>query len=367
MANPNNFVSLEFIDQPIKKNLGNFGEWTANAAVSGFGLIQSNPDPSNNQRTADLSNALVIIEQGKGQLRFFGQFGYYDILDIGQPIQRSNKQTINSFGVVPQAYISFVPSKEWSISIGKLSALGGYESTFSYQNLNIERGALWSQTSSFSKGIQVDYSQGQFSASLAWTDGFSSNQLNWLGSHLSYQLDPSQKVGIVWTGAISPNSYTSQNTPLLKNNSQIFNLLYELELQNWSFTPYLQYTYVPENTSIGISQSAETYGFALLANYKFNVDIDQANQRYQKVSLPLRVEYIQSSGKPGSNTPNLLYGPGSSAFTFTVTPTIQYQKYFARFELSLIRIYDLGPQFGFGNNQQNQSQYRGIFEIGMLY
>lgn len=366
-ASDTNSISLEFIDKGLVKDFGVYGEWSANAVISGFGLIQSNPDPSNKQKISDLSNAMLIIEQGKGPVRFFAQIGYYDILEIGQPNQRSNKQTINSFGFVPQAYVSFIADKNWSVSIGKLPAIGGYEASFSYQNLNSERGVLWSQTSSFSEGIQLDYQNGPFSASLSWTDGFYSDQFNWLGANFSYQLDKAQKIGFVWTGALSPNSYSNQNTPLLKNNSQIINLLYELEIKRWSFTPYLQYTYVPANASIGIPLSAQTYGAALLANYKFNANLDASPSSYQKISLPFRVEYIQSSGTPGSNTPNLLYGPGSSALTFTVTPTLQYKKYFARLEISMIRIYDQGPQLGFGANLQNQSQYRGIFELGLLY
>lgn len=362
-----NSVSLEFIDTLWTKNFNKFGEWNVNTVVSGFGLTQTNPSPTNNSNLADVSNAMLIVEQRKGPIRLFAQFGYYDILEIGQPDQRANKQTVNTFGFLPQAYISFVPSKNWSLSIGKLPALGGYESSFSYQNINIERGLLWSQTSSFSEGLQIDYTDGTFSAALAWTDGFYSNQFNWLGTQLFYQLSQTQKVGAVWTGAISPNSYTSPNTPLLQNNSQIFNVLYELSYQRWSFTPYLQYTYIPQNTSIGITQSSQTYGGALLMNYKFNLNGDALLAGYQKVSLPLRIEYLQSSGTPGSNAPNSSYGPGSSAWTATFTPTIQYQKYFARIEVSLIRIYQYSSGFGFGANQQNSSQYRGILELGMMY
>lgn len=362
-----NSVSLEFVDTLWTKNFNHLGQWNVNTVVSGFGLTQTNPFPTNNSNLADISNAMLIVEQGKGPVRFFAQFGYYDILDLGQPDQRASQQTINTFGLLPQAYISFVPSKNWSLSIGKLPALGGYESSFSYQNINIERGLLWSQTSSFSKGLQIDYADGPFSAAVAWTDGFYSNRLNWLGTQMFYQLSQTQKVGVVWTGAISPNSYTSPSTPLLQNNSQIMNLLYELTYRRWSFTPYLQYTYIPQNTSIGITQSSQTYGGALLMNYKFDVNEDASPTGYQKVSLPLRFEYLQSSGTPGSNAPNSSYGPGSSAWTATFTPTIQYQKYFARLEVSLIRIYQFSSGLGFGANQQNSSQYRGILELGMMY
>lgn len=362
-----NSSSLTFINPIFEKDLGVFGEWRGNGVISGFGMAQSNPVQTNRAHVADLSNAMIVVEQKKGSFGFLAQIGYYDILDIGQADQRIQKQTINSFGVVPQAQINYSIDKNITVSIGKLSALGGYESSFSYQNLNVVRGVLWSQTSSFSEGVQIDYDNEAFSASIALTDGFYSNKFNWLGADLSYKLSETQKIGVVWTGAISANSYVSNNTPLLKNNSQIFNLLYSQSVGQWSFAPYLQYTFVPANSSIGIPQSAETYGAALLANYKFPVDLDGSGTNYQKASIPFRVEYIQSTGIPGSNAPTLLYGPGSSALTLTLSPTIQYKKYFARVEVSMIRLYDFSPQLGFGNSSQNASQYRGIVELGIFY
>lgn len=359
--------SLIFSGREYEKNLGNYGNWVINGALSGFGLLQNNPDSTENRRTADISNAMLIIQQTKGPLRAYAQIGYYDILTIGQPDQRFNKQTIYSYGLAPQAYISYLPTDNLSISIGKLAAIGGYESTFSYQNLNIERGVLWTQTSSVSNGVQVDLTNGPIKASISWTDGFYSNHFNWLGTSFSYQIDHSQKIGFIWTGSLSPNSYTNQNTPLLQNNSQIFNLLYALELDRWSFTPYLQYTSIPANSSIGISSSVETYGAALLSNYKFELNQAKSEGKAQKISLPFRIEYLQTTGQPGSNAPNLLYGPGSSALTLTATPTIQYEKYFARVEISYINIYNLIGINGFGANGLNKSQYRGLLEVGLLY
>lgn len=362
-----NSSSLALIRPIFDKDLGMFGEWRGSGVISGFGMVQSNPVQTNKAYVADLSNAMIVVEQKKGSFGFLAQIGYYDILDIGQADQRIQKQTINSFGVVPQAQLNYSINKNITVSFGKLSALGGYESSFSYQNLNVVRGVLWSQTSSFSEGVQIDYDNEAFRVSIALTDGFYSNKFNWLGADLSYKLSETQKIGVVWTGAISANSYVSNNTHLLKNNSQIFNLLYSQSVGQWSFAPYLQYTFVPANSSIGIPQSAETYGAALLANYKFPVDIDGSGTNYQKASIPFRVEYIQSTGIPGSNAPTLLYGPGSSALTLTLSPTIQYKKYFARVEVSMIRLYDFSPQLGFGNSSQNASQYRGIVELGILY
>ena len=50
-----------------------------------------------------------------------------------------------------------------------------------------------------------------------------------------------------------------------------------------------------------------------------------------------RFEYISSTGSVASNSVNLLYGPGSAAWSLTATPTYQYQKFFARGDISFVQ------------------------------
>jgi len=42
--NKDNGSSLTFINPGFDKDLGVLGEWKANALLSGFGMLQSNPD-----------------------------------------------------------------------------------------------------------------------------------------------------------------------------------------------------------------------------------------------------------------------------------------------------------------------------------
>ena len=49
------------------------------------------------------------------------------------------------YGPVPSAYVKLVPGKNTNILIGMLPTLVGAEYTFSFQNMNIERGLLWNQ------------------------------------------------------------------------------------------------------------------------------------------------------------------------------------------------------------------------------
>jgi putative OmpL-like beta-barrel porin-2 len=80
-------------------------------------------------------------------------------------------------------------------------------------------------------------------------------------------------------------------------------------------------------------RDASTYGGAVPASYQLN----------ENVSLAGRAEYISSTGSLASGPPSLLYGPGSSAFSFTITPTYQQGIFFLRPELSYVQANDISP------------------------
>ena len=84
-------------------------------------------------------------------------------------------------------------------------------------------------------------------------------------------------------------------------------------------------------------------------------------------SLPVRGEYVSTSGTPGGTAANFLYGPGSEAWSLTVTPTYQYKIFFARAELSYVKASGTTPGYVFGSNGTDRSQTRGVFEVGVLF
>ena len=66
-------------------------------------------------------------------------------------------------------------------------------------------------------------------------------------------------------------------------------------------------------------------------------------------------------------SPNLLYGPGSKAWSFTVTPTYQYKIFFIRGELSYVETSNLTSGAGFGAFGRNTYQTRALLETGILF
>ena len=72
-------------------------------------------------------------------------------------------------------------------------------------------------------------------------------------------------------------------------------------------------------------------------------------------SLPVRWEYIASSGSAMSNAVNLMYGPGSTGTSFTVTPTFQHGGFFARGDLAWVHASNFTPGSVFGSSGMNRT------------
>ena len=193
----------------------------------------------------------------------------------------------------------------------------------------------------------------------SWNDGFYSNVYNWISGSASYAFNSSHTLAFVAAGNAGRTTSTSAATPFLQNNGQIYNLLYTYSHENWTITPYWQYTRVPADAALGIPKSGSTNGGALLLNYNFK----------HGVSLAVRPEYITSSGSATDPLAlNLLgYGAGSNAFAFTVTPTYQKGGFFLRGDLSVVDARNATPGLAFGLAGLNTKQVRGVVESGFMF
>ena len=149
-------------------------------------------------------------------------------------------------------------------------------------------------------------------------------------------------------------------------NSQQYNLYYKNVTGPWTFQPIIQYTKVDKDTGDGITKSGHTWGASLITNYAFN----------ENYSLAGRVEYIKESGDAtssanpvGNYTAGLLgYGEHApKAWTITLTPTYQQKSFFARADLSYVKINDGDQSLMFGPKGNDDSQVRGVGEVGFIF
>jgi hypothetical protein len=340
---------------PLVFDAGPLGKIDANGIITGFGMWQGNHVPGDSNTQAALSNGQIFLQKTDGWFQFFVQAGAYTVPALGTPFLQTDKTLSQLYGPVPVAFLKLQVAKNTSIEIGALPTLIGAEYTFSFENMNIDRGLLWNQENAVNRGIQVNQTMGKFTASASWNDGFYSNRYTWASGSLAYANGP-HAISFVAGGNLGQTKFQTYATPV-QNNGSIYNVIYTYTKGSWIIQPYYQFTDVPANSSIGIPVGAHTNGGAILLSYAFK----------HGFSLPVRYEYITSSGSPAADSVNLMYGPGSSGTSITVTPTFQYGGFFFRGDLSWVHAGSIAPGDAFGSTGVNANQPRAVAEIGFIF
>jgi hypothetical protein len=340
---------------PLLFDAGPFGKIAVNGILTGSGMWQSNHVPGDNPTQAALSNGQVWIQKSDGWFQFYLQAGAYTIPALATPFLATDKTLTNFYGPIPVGFVKLQAGKNTSFEIGALPTLIGAEYTFTFENMNIERGLLWNQENAVNKGIQVNQTLGKFSASLSWNDGFYSNRYSWLSGTLAYTNGP-HALAFVAGGNLGQTAYQTAATPV-QNNGSIYNVIYTYTKGAWIIQPYWQHTSVPTNVKVGVVKGASTDGGAVLLSHAFN----------RGFSLAGRWEYIGSSGSVAEKSVNLIFGPGTSGTSFTLTPTLQHGGFFVRGDLSWVHANSVNSGAGFGASGANHNQPRAMAEIGFIF
>jgi hypothetical protein len=341
---------------PHEFDAGPFGKLDVTGILSGVGVTGANHFPDNEATLWDLSNGQVFIQKTTGWWQFYLQAGAYNLPDLGVPLLSTSDTVKNLYGPFPQGYMKFVKGN-FSAEIGALPTLIGAEYTFSFENMNIERGLLWNQENAVNRGIQLNYTHKKLTAAISWNDGFYSDRYTWITGSLAYAFNAANSLVFAAGGNAGQYDKNTFATPLYLDNEQIYNVIYTYTKGPWVVSPYFQYTNVPTIAKVGIPVGAATAGGAVLATYNFK----------HGISLSVRPEYITASGNAANGTINLLYGPGSHAFSFTITPTYVKGAFFARAEFAIVHAGNITAGDAFGPLGADANQPRGAVEMGFLF
>jgi hypothetical protein len=158
-------------------------------------------------------------------------------------------------------------------------------------------------------------------------------------------------------GNLGQTAYQTTATPIT-NNSYMHAVIYTYTKGPWIISPYFQYGKLPTNAAVGVFKGTSATGGALNVSYAFK----------KGFSLPARVEYLTSSGSAIDGSVNLLgFGGGSSATTFTATPTYQKGGLYLRSDLAWVHAKDYVPGYVFGNTGTNANQFRAVLEFGFIF
>lgn len=353
---------------PHELAAGPFGKIEITGILSGMGLFENNPFFHGDEGHVDVSNAQIFIQKTTGWFQFYLQGGAYNIPVLGVPFAKTGPTTTGLFGPFPVGYAKLVKGN-FNIEIGALPTLVGDEYTFTFENMNIERGLLWNQEQAVSRGIQLNEVYKKLTLAFSLNDNFYSDRYTSLSGSLAYAINAANTISFIAAGNAG-NTYVRTGpansfpvTPAYQNNEQVYNLIYTYTKGPLTISPYYQYTVVksdPVYASFGLSPTgAHTNGGAILANYNFK----------HGFSLSARPEYIKSSGSVATGEANLLgYGPGTGAFAFTVTPTWVKDAFFLRGDVGVVHLTNFVPgDTGFGIGLSNTNQFRGAIEAGFMF
>lgn len=339
---------------PATFDAGPFGKLSVNGILTGYAMGQNHPVPGDDLKQATLTNGFIFVQKADGKLQYYVQAGVYDFPTLGVPFANA-QNTTNLFGPVPVAFLKLATGKTTTWQIGALPTLMGAEGAFTYQNMNVSRGLLWNQENIINRGVQVNQTIGKYlTASLSWNDGYYSDRYNWLSGSLTFVKGPHTLV-YSGMGNAGQTGYSTSATPLVQNNSMMHAVVYTYTKGTWIGTGTYQYSKVPTNANIGIFNGATSNGFGIYLSKAFKT-----------FSLPGRFEYIEQSGSLQNETVNMLYGPGSSAISFTVTPTYQKGGFYFRSDLGFVDTSN-SNEFAFGPNGTDASQFRATGEFGFIF
>jgi hypothetical protein len=340
---------------PANFDAGPFGKLSVNGVITGYAMGQNNPVYGDDTNQATITNGSVFIQKADGELQYFVQAGLYDFPTLGVGFANAQNTTSNLFGPVPVAWAKIGLGKTTNVQIGELPTLIGAEGVFTFQNMNVSRGLLWNQENIINRGVQINQTIGKYlTAAFSWNDGYYSDRYNWLSGNITFVKGPST-LSYTGMGNYGKTNYYTNTSPVPQDNSQMHNVIYTFAKGSWIATGTYQFTLVPANKTYGYT-GADTQGFAAYVSKSFKGG----------VALPIRFEYMEQSGTVNGPQVSLLYGPGSSAWTFTATPTWQKGGFFFRSDLGFVDTMN-SKFYAFGPNGTAASQFRATGEFGFIF
>jgi hypothetical protein len=328
-----------------------------NGVVSGIGITQTHPDNGDRTARVDASNAQIIVQKPDGLIQYYLEVGAYSFPIVGAPYISSGKAVDRLFSPLPVGYLKIAPTSNFSLMAGNLPTLFGAEYSFTFQNMNIERGLLWNQENIINRGVQANYTLGPITAALSWNNGFYSDSYTWVTGSLAWAINSSNTFSFVGGGNVGYSSFSNFATSPIFNNSQIYDIIYSYSSAPWIFQPWFQFTIIPHHPDLGVFKTTSTSSGAILLSYSFT----------DTFSLAGRIEGINSTGTASDGSANVLYGPGSTAWSATLTPTYQYKNFFMRGEASFVQAVNYTSGDVFGPENEHPTQVRGVLETGLFF
>lgn len=237
---------------------------------------------------------------------------------------------------IHEAYVE-AKFANFDLQMGRLLTNIGGEAPYTWQNINIQRGLLWNGEPVFYNGVRVTGELGRFGVYAGVNDRNTSDGKMALEAGISANLP--------YNTAASLNVLIPDKND--KCPTRVIDFVINTAYNNIPVTFYVDYLITPQK-----GQDAQSIGAALLADLPVN----------EQLSVGGRVEYVHNDG----DGDNYGIGTGNYAWTFTVTPKYQLNKYlYIRGEASYVtlknKVYDKD------NNSMTDNEFRLAAEVGFVF
>jgi Putative beta-barrel porin-2, OmpL-like. bbp2 len=310
---------------------------------------------------ANLTNALISVQKSSGVLQFTLELGPVDGLPVLGTAPPKASLHVYRFSPLYLGYVTIAAKgSPFTISIGQINSLEGYEGGIDWQNANIFASSMWYISNQNSLGVSGTYTHGPFSLSVAYGDGSDTRVFDFLQAAATYNTSSANALTLFYGGNVGRtgvNATTYMGEPVGAApyfvNSKMFGAYDSYTRGKLSLVPEIQYIYAPTDHQVMIDKYTSNFSAALFSDYQFG------NSDY---SLGGMVSYFDNIGGQA----NWYIAPRAEGIGLELTPTWQDKHLFARLSVGYVHLFNTGdPAFGSDGTSPNVVQ--SALEVGFLF
>ncbi len=338
------------------------GSFYAYSGTGAGSILGNGKSAGANMRVIDLK-----VTKPDGLVRFTVEVKPDTSMYFGNP---STQIKANQFtlGPVFSAYLTLVPNKAFNISVGQVPSVEGWEASTDWENANIIDSPIYYVENSSSRGVSASVNEGPVSATLVFGDGVDSGVFNTFQGLVTYNFDANNALsvfGAANVGRTGPNTFaydggkTGTGYPgynAAYANSNMIGGYYDYTAGNLNVVPEVQYIYSKVDHAIGLDKFTSNFAAEVITDYQFG---------QSPWSVGAQLFYYKNNG------PQAWYlNTDSGGVGFGVTPTWQQGNLFARGEVGMLHLTNLGTPAaggGFGAAGTDKNQVMAVLEAGVMF
>ncbi|MGC9270778.1 outer membrane beta-barrel protein [Acidiphilium sp.] len=333
---------------------------------------------------AEIDDFMIQMRKPTGLIQFTIQAAEYTNINLGTNRPKEISSDAYTTGPIRAAYITLAPSKAFSLSVGQVDSVEGYESAFAWNNPVALRTVIAAVENSESRGVSATYTHRNLSGTLVISDGYDTGVFNYLQFLLTDTIDANNSLNLfggIALGVTGPNAFAygsggqsaggangvGGQGQLAAVNSNMLGAWYTWTHGGLSITPEVQYQYTGAIhryagvTSGGMSddipKQTSNFATAVFGDYQLPKS---------PFSVGSWIEYATSHGSAAQDA--WFAAPNAQLAGITVAPTWQHKNLYTRLNMGYVHLLDRGtPPAGYGNNGQGTNQVVATLEFGLVF